>query len=66
MVKGNFSCMPLLKKHKDEQRKNFTLRLSPEEIKALQVIADRYTNGNVSKWIRYASFNYQPKKSELG
>ena len=59
------AAMPLLKKLQDEKRKNFTMRMSQEELKTLQAKADLYTNGNLSEWIRYAAFNYQPKKSEL-
>ena len=57
--------MTTLKKIVDEKRKNFTMRMSPEEAREVQEKADTYTGGNVSQWLRYAAVNHVPKKSEL-
>jgi hypothetical protein len=65
MAKGMYDSVPLLKTLDKEKRRNFTMRMSAEEMKQLQEKADLYTNGNLSQWIRYAAFNYVPKKSEL-
>lgn len=35
------------------------------EMNLIQRKADKYTGGNVSEWIRYASIQLEPKQSDL-
>jgi len=52
-------------KLKKETRKNLNLKVSESELKQIKKLADKYTNGNLSQWVRYTAINYRPKKSEL-
>lgn len=53
-----------VKKKKDDLEL-FNLKLTPEQKRALQAKADKYTNGNLSLWLRYAGAMYVPSKKEL-
>ena len=46
-----------IKKNKD---KNYTFRVSEEELTELQRLADLYAEGKLAEWIRYASLNFRP------
>lgn len=37
----------------------------PYECEMLRVLADAYTGGNVSAWIRHASLTFRPKKEDI-
>ena len=55
-----------LKKDKNtEVRANKTVRLSKTETNQIQLKADVYAGGNVSKWMRYASLNCIPFIDDL-
>ena len=43
----------------------FNLRLSEMEYKAIQEQANKYTNGNMSAWLRYAALNMTPKGEHI-
>lgn len=45
--------------------KRLLVALNEEQDKLIQAKADRYTNGNMSHWVRYASVNHVPKDSDL-
>lgn len=53
----------VLKKSLKDQR--IMLKLSERERAQIQANADMFTEGNLSEWIRYASINMTPKKSDL-
>ncbi len=38
------------------------VRYSHGHIKTIVQMANKYTGGNLSKWIRIASLNYKPKR----
>lgn len=55
--------LKILKKKSKEPLANFSC---PEETrKAIQAKADLYTDGNFSAWVRYATINMVPPKSDL-
>jgi len=41
------------------------VKCSPDVIEQLQSQADKYTEGNLSEWLRYAGLNCIPKKSDI-
>lgn len=41
------------------------IKITRLERKLLQGKADKYTNGNVSAWMRYAAINLEPKVQDL-
>jgi hypothetical protein len=36
------------------------LKVNAEEFARLQTLANRYTDGNVSEWMRYSGLNFKP------
>ncbi len=54
-----------LKEKKKQTAKPISVRFSSEEIKRLASHAKKYTGGNVSKWVRFASINHVPRKRDL-
>lgn len=42
-----------------------TIKVNAEEMKQLLFRAHGFTKGNVSAWIRYAAFNFKPKKEDF-
>ena len=38
-----------------------TVRLTKEEKRRLEVLAEMYGNGDLSQWVRHCLENYQPK-----
>jgi len=48
-----------------ETRKKFNIRISEQERKAMQKMADRHCDGNFSEWLRLAAINWQPTKEEI-
>ena len=56
----------VIKKDKsDEPRKNKTTRFSKKELIEAQNKANVYTNGCVSKWIRYAALHCIPFSQDM-
>lgn len=55
----------MLKKLVKEVLRPVNFKISPTEYEVLEEKAKQFTNGNVSEWIRYASLNYKPSKTEL-
>ncbi len=53
----------VLKKKKDE-RVLINLLVTPEIRELLQKQADKYTDGNLSLWLRYAGLNHQPPTTD--
>lgn len=41
------------------------IKLTPSEFEALRVKAHRFTDGNVSAWIRYAAIELVPNPRDL-
>lgn len=41
------------------------LHFDSEDLKKIDQNAKKYTEGNRSAWIRYASLNFKPKKKDL-
>jgi len=54
-----------LKLENKEHRLPYTLRLGTAEVVLIQALADKYTEGNISAWLRYTALNYTPKANEL-
>ena len=50
---------------KEGGRTHMTFTVSEAERKAIYKLADKYTGGNVSAWLRYSATEYQPKCEEL-
>ena len=46
-------------------RKLMNFKVTDEERALMQAKADKYTNGNVSDWLRYAGTKLDPKKCDL-
>jgi len=45
--------------------KKVNLRVSYIEYKKIKDLADKYANGNVSSWMRYAARTHKPRKKDL-
>ena len=45
--------------------KTITLHIKEEDLEKIKALADKYAQGNLSAWIRYAAVNHTPKKSDL-
>ena len=48
-----------------KETKAINVKVSREDLRALQENADLYADGNLSAWLRYAGQHYVPKASEL-
>lgn len=46
--------------------KLINLKAADEERAALQAKADKYANGNLSAWLRYAGLHHKPTKRLIG
>lgn len=55
----------MLKSIKEEIRKGFTIKVRPQEKRKMQELADKYADGNLSLWVRYAAMNCSPTAQEL-
>jgi hypothetical protein len=53
-----------IKKDK-EASKAINIKLNAEERKTLQKQADKYANGNLSEWLRFAGTHFLPGKEHL-
>ncbi len=54
-----------LKPKEKDLRLPVHIRFSEEERSQAQEMADTYTGGDLSKWVRHAALSYRPKVSEL-
>ncbi len=54
-----------LKKEQQKNRKNVTVRMSNDERNRAMQKAMAYTNGDLSKWVRYAAQNCVPRKKDM-
>lgn len=52
-------------KSKKTVKKNILLKVALPQKIAMKRLANRYTNGNVCQWLRFAATNYHPTRSEL-
>lgn len=52
-------------KKEKQKPKQLNLKVSAEVEEALQKQADKYANGNLSEWLRYAGLNHVPPKKDL-
>lgn len=50
---------------KKPKLKLINLKVSPDDIKAIRAKAKKFTNGNISSWIRYAATQLTPKKKDV-
>lgn len=55
----------MLKKLVKEAMRMIGFRVSDSEFKVIEAKAKKYTGGNVSEWVRYASINMEPKATEI-
>lgn len=49
----------------DEKKRPFQIKATPSEKQRMQELADKFANGNLSAWVRYAALNYAPTAQEL-
>ncbi len=54
-----------LKKLKKDEMIMRTFKLTALELKELEAKANKYTDGNVSLWLRYAGKNHVPAAKDL-
>lgn len=52
-------------KEDKETLKAVNLKLNAEQRKTLQKQADKYANGNLSEWLRFAGTHFVPGKEHL-
>ena len=50
---------------KDKKTKLITIKINLEESSKIRENAKKWTNGNISEWIRYSAINLEPNKSDL-
>lgn len=55
----------MIKLAKKKEQKLINLLVTEEEERKLKELAELYTRGNMSAWIRFASKHYRPKKNQL-
>lgn len=48
-----------------KRNKLINFRASIPELKEIKDKANKYTDGDISKWIRYSAIKYTPKKKDL-
>jgi hypothetical protein len=58
---------PMLTKARKPKKKDGLLQVktNAQEREAMQLKADRYTNGNLSEWVRYSSICLEPRPEHL-
>lgn len=56
--------MPPTVKGSEKKEKNLVIKMTHRDFEAAKRQADKYTNGNVSDWIRYAS-KLEPRKEDM-
>jgi hypothetical protein len=64
-VVGTFALMKLNIEKDPQKTQRVAVRVSPDENGKIQRLADSYTGGDVSKFIRYAVLNFRPRKADL-
>jgi uncharacterized protein (DUF1778 family) len=47
------------------EKRLLNLKVTDEERKLIKLNADKYANGNISEWVRYASLNFLPEEKDL-
>lgn len=60
--------MPKLKPtrpEKEVRERMVPVRFTDEEHEKASSFAKKFTNGNLSEWIRYATLNFEPKKRDM-
>lgn len=50
---------------KPQKQNLLTIKCSNAEMKTIKSKADKYTNGNVSEWVRYAAMTLDPRIQDL-
>lgn len=55
--------MPKIKA--DKKTKNILIKVNDTEYQDILAKANTYTDGNISKWIRYAAIYLEPKEEDL-
>ena len=54
-----------MKKRNKEPSKKKLVKIPVDEFEKIQELANTYTGGNTSMWIKYAALNHRPNKDEL-
>jgi hypothetical protein len=54
-----------LRKESKDQPQLVNLKVTKKEKRMLQALADSYTAGNLSEWLRYAGLHFIPRKSDM-
>lgn len=52
-------------KRTTEETKKKLLKIPMSDFEKIELLADRFTGGNISMWIKYAAINHVPSPSEL-
>ena len=55
----------LVKNRMKKKDRPILVKLDQLEHNVIKRKADKYTNGNMSEWIRYASLNLEPREEDL-
>jgi len=66
MTKLKLTRPPLELRHPDARHCMVPVRVSAAERARIAELARRYTDGNVSEYLRYAALNFKPTKKDLG
>jgi hypothetical protein len=54
-----------MKLRSDKKTKPFLLRLSVDQLTEIRSLADKYADGNMTKWVRYAALHFKPAPRDL-
>lgn len=55
----------MLKTIEEKKSRPFQIKATASEKEKMQELADKFTRGNLSAWVRYAALNYSPTAQEL-
>jgi len=64
-IKGERFMGKILRQISNAKKTLMNFKISNQDRKAVIENANKYTGGNISAWVKYASLNYKPKKGEL-
>lgn len=56
----------VIKEIENLKKKNLiNLKISENELQEIKKKADKYTNGNLSAWLRYAAIKFNPTQGQI-
>jgi len=64
-TKGERFMGKILRQISNAKKTLMNFKIVDSDRKKIVENAHKYTGGNISAWIKYASINYKPKKDEL-